>query len=126
MYKEITMQNEQELRAQSEFTDPNIKEQEVAIITPQTPAQPTAEVAEETMPTALAPTEGANVRLSRKKWKEALPAGVTMIGRHKMEVPELDQQLGGFKVENAGVLVDQFSQYKFYVPKGEPVPNTTK
>lgn len=67
----------------------------------------------------LQPTEGANVRLAKSRHKEALPEGLTNIGTTSVEIPNKAQQIAGFYVKDAGVLVAQFRQYKFRQNKGQ-------
>lgn len=61
-----------------------------------------------------------NVRLASSKESEALPEGLCNIGMGSVMIPELEKQLEGFYVEDPGLLVGQFRQYKFVQRKGRP------
>lgn len=61
-----------------------------------------------------------NVRLASSKESEALPEGRCNIGMGSVMIPSLEKQLAGFHVEDPGLLVGQFRQYKFVQEKGRP------
>jgi hypothetical protein len=100
---------------------------------PDVPQSPPPEIEEGTI--ATDPTtppeakfkaeEGANVVLSADMEHKALTPGVTNIGNTTVIVPEVEQQLAGFKVDEPGVFVTQFRQFKFWVKKGDNVPPAT-
>ena len=69
-------------------------------------------------------TKQVNVRLSSKQKDRALNPGVLVIGRCVMTLPSKEEQLAGFYVEDPGVLVGQYDQYKFFQEKGRTVPHT--
>lgn len=61
-----------------------------------------------------------NVRLASSKKSEALPEGLCNIGMGSVTIPSSEKQLAGFYVEDPGLLVAQFPQYKFVQEKGRP------
>lgn len=78
------------------------------------------EATEDDKPDPVMPEGEANVRLAKSAEERALPSGLVNIGPFSIMIPKKDQQLAGFFVKDAGVLVAQFGQYKFIVPKGQP------
>lgn len=68
--------------------------------------------------------ETVTVALSRDKESEALAEGLVNIGNTPINIPDLEGQLAGFELtaEEAGTLVTQFRQYKFFVEKGQATP----
>lgn len=67
-----------------------------------------------------------NVQLAPSKLEEALPEGLVNIGMVSIEIPNTEAQAAGFYSKDAGVLVAQFSQYKFIQTKGDRnVPSVT-
>ena len=65
----------------------------------------------------FAPTQGANVALSATG--KPLPEGLTNFGMHSVLMPSEEQQRAGFTVENPGLFIAQWPQFKFFKPKGE-------
>lgn len=64
-----------------------------------------------------------NVRLSSKAPDEhALPKGPVNAGMTTFIVPDLETQRSGFYVENEGMFISQFPQYRFLLPKGTDTP----
>ena len=70
-------------------------------------------------PKQMAPTPKANVRLASSQKELALPEGTCNIGMSSVEVPDEAQQIAGFYVDDPGLLVGQFRQYKFIQEKGQ-------
>jgi len=61
------------------------------------------------------PEEGANVRLSSKVKDPIARSNLVNIGMQSFKLPSEAQQRAGFRVENPGVLINQFPQhYKTY------------
>lgn len=65
------------------------------------------------------PEGEANVRLAASREKDALPKGLVNIGMDSVLIPSKTTQIKGFHTPNAGILVAQFSQYKFIQKKGQ-------
>lgn len=112
------MQNEKELG--SNMTPP-------ANTTPPTPVPP-AQAQAVVTPNAGQAEKTVRIRLSSKRKAEALNPGITNMGMSHVVMPDFETQLKGFDVpkEIGGMVVDQFSQYKFDVKKGEDVPSVSK
>lgn len=64
-----------------------------------------------------------NIVLSKELKEQGLAEGVTNVGMKSFALPSVEEQLQGFYVEDPGVFVGQFRQYKFLVRKGEDVPS---
>ena len=60
-----------------------------------------------------------NVRLAASQEEHALPEGLCNIGMGSVMIPSKEAQLAGFYVDDPGLLVGQFRQYKFTQEKGQ-------
>jgi hypothetical protein len=120
----------QDPNAASTVPDPNVDAGTAplvpsAIVQPQQSTPPQAQPAQ---PAASVPEEKTQmVRLSGERPEDALPEGLTNIGRVGVMIPDSASQQAGFMLtkDQAAALVGQFRQYKFATEKGTDTPSVS-